>query len=155
MASEQAIANEGIAKAVAEVTTVAIQAIPAAASERPQNAVGPKIGRPAMKQQSLNWETDDKYRKLKNSSLEVNYIITSYNTPHTEQLAIVKMASQERPVIHRIINTHGKRKMQHNRRLIQILTNKFRPQFNKMIKSLQFHKLSRQSGEMQRNRWSG
>ena len=31
--------------------------------------------------------------------------------------------------------------------LCEILTNKFRPQFNKMINSLQFCKLSRQSGE--------
>ena len=31
--------------------------------------------------------------------------------------------------------------------LFKTLTNKFRSQFNEMIKSLQFHKLSRQSGE--------
>ena len=31
--------------------------------------------------------------------------------------------------------------------LFQILTNKFRPQFNETIKSLQFHKLSRQNEE--------
>ena len=31
--------------------------------------------------------------------------------------------------------------------LLKLTQNKFRPQFNGMIKSLQFHKLSRQSGE--------
>ena len=31
--------------------------------------------------------------------------------------------------------------------LFQTLTNKFKPQFNETIKSLQFHKLSRQDGE--------
>ena len=31
--------------------------------------------------------------------------------------------------------------------LFETLTKKFRPQFNKMIKSLQFHKLNRQTGE--------
>ena len=31
--------------------------------------------------------------------------------------------------------------------LFEILINKFRPQFNETIKSLQFHKLSRQNGE--------
>ena len=30
--------------------------------------------------------------------------------------------------------------------LFEILTNKFKPQFNKTRKSLQFHKLSRQNG---------
>ena len=90
MASEQAIANEAIVKAVAEVTRVAIQAMDAASAERPQCMVGPKIGRPAMKQPSFNWEVDDKYNELKNFRLEVNNIITSYNTPLAEQSAIVK-----------------------------------------------------------------
>ena len=54
MASEQAIVNEVIAKAVAEATRVAIQAIAAAAMERPQRAVRPEIGRPAMKQSTFN-----------------------------------------------------------------------------------------------------
>ena len=48
MTSEQAIANEAIAKAVAEATRVAIQALAAAVAERPQNVAGPKLGRPAM-----------------------------------------------------------------------------------------------------------
>ena len=54
MASELVIANEVIAKVVAEVTKGAIQAMAAATAERPQSMVGPKIGRPAMKQPSSN-----------------------------------------------------------------------------------------------------
>ena len=38
MASEQATVNEAIAKAVAEATRVAIQAMAAAATERPQSS---------------------------------------------------------------------------------------------------------------------
>ena len=49
MASEQAIANEAIAKAVVEATKAAIQAMAAATAERPQSAARPKIGEPAMK----------------------------------------------------------------------------------------------------------
>ena len=60
MASEQAIANEAIAKAVAEATRVAIQAMAAATTERPQSVVGPKIGRPVMKQPNFNWEADNR-----------------------------------------------------------------------------------------------
>ena len=45
MASEQAITNETIAK----VTRVALQAMAAAAAERPQSTVRPMIGRPVTK----------------------------------------------------------------------------------------------------------
>ena len=79
-----------IAKAVAEVTRAAIQAMVAAMAERPQSVAGPKIDRPAMKQSTFNWEADDKYRKLKTFRLEVNNILMTYNTPQTEQLAMVK-----------------------------------------------------------------
>ena len=41
MASEQVIVSEAIAKAVAEATRVAIQAMAAAAAERPQCTAGP------------------------------------------------------------------------------------------------------------------
>ena len=84
MASEQAIINEAIAKAVVQVTRVATQGMPAAAAERPPRVVGPKIGRPAMKQPSCNWEANDKYSGLKNFRLQVNNIISSYNTLHAE-----------------------------------------------------------------------
>ena len=40
-----------------------------------------------------------------------------------------------------------KSNMQHARRTFENLTNKCRPQGNETIKSLQFHKLSRQEGE--------
>ena len=72
------------------MTRVAIQAMAAATAERLQSTVGPKIGKPAMKQQSFNQEADDKYSKIKDFRLEVNNIITFYNTPHAEQLAMVK-----------------------------------------------------------------
>ena len=51
---------------------------------------GPKIGRPTMKQPTFNWEADDKYNELKTFRLEVNNILTMYNTLQTEQLEIVK-----------------------------------------------------------------
>ena len=90
MASEQAITNEAKAKAETQATRAAIQAMAAATAERPQSMVGPKIGRPGMKQPSFNQEADNKYSELKNFRLEVSNTITSYNTPHAEQLVIVK-----------------------------------------------------------------
>ena len=67
MAIEQVIANEAIVKAMAEATKAAIQAMAAAVAERPQSMTGPKIGGPAMKQPTFNWEADDKYSKPKPS----------------------------------------------------------------------------------------
>ena len=61
MTSKQVIASESIAKAVAEATKVAIQAMAVATADRPQSMAGPKIGRPAMKQPTFNWQADDKY----------------------------------------------------------------------------------------------
>ena len=90
MTNEQEITNEAIAEAVAEVTRVAIQVTVAATADRIQSVVGPIIGGPAMKQPTFNWEANDEYSKLKNIRLEVNNIITSYNTPNAGQLVMSK-----------------------------------------------------------------
>ena len=66
MATEQ-IMSEVIVKAVAETMRAAIQAMAEAAAEWPQGMAGPKIGSPAMKQPTFNWDTEDKYSKLKTS----------------------------------------------------------------------------------------
>ena len=147
MASEQVIENEVIAKAVAEVTRAAVQTMAAAMAERPQSKVGPKIGRPAMKQPSFNWKADDKYSRLKTFSLEVSNIFTMYSTPQAEQLAIVKNWLGRKGMQFIVIDTYKKDTCNALEALFEMLTNKFKPQFNKMIKSLQFHKLSRENGE--------
>ena len=64
-----------------------------------------------MKQSTFNWEADDKYNKLENFRLEVNFVFKLYNIPQTEHLAIIKKARQKRLTIHRILNTDGTRKM--------------------------------------------
>ena len=66
MASEQ-IKNEAIARAVAEATRVAIQAMAEAWAERMHDISGPKIGGPAMKQLTFDWDAEDKYSELKHS----------------------------------------------------------------------------------------
>ena len=84
------IANEAIAKAVADVTRAAIQVMAAAVVKRPASVAGPKLGGPATKQLSFNWDPDDKYSELKTFRLEGNNVITPYNTPQAEQLTMVK-----------------------------------------------------------------
>ena len=82
MATEQSM-SKAIAKAVAEAMRVAIEAMAEAAAE-------PKIGGPAKKQPTFNWDAKDKYRKLKTFRLDVNNILSTYDTPQMEQLAMVK-----------------------------------------------------------------
>ena len=89
MASEQ-IMNKAIMKVLAEVTRVAIQAMAAATGEGMQSMTGPKLGNPAMKQPSLNWEAEDKYNELKAFRQEVNNILSTYDSPQNEQLVMVK-----------------------------------------------------------------
>ena len=89
MVSKQ-IVNKAIAKTVAEATRVVTQAMAMPVVERPQSTAGPKLGGPAMKQPAFNWESEDKYSELKTSKLEVNNILSTYNTTQAEQLVLVK-----------------------------------------------------------------
>ena len=120
MASEQVIGNEAIAKAVAEATRAATQAMAAAMAERPKSIAGPKIGRTATKQPSFNWEADDRYSEHKVFRLEVNNILTMYNTPQKEQVAMVKnWLGRKGLQFLESLTQAEKDKMQHIRRHIQ------------------------------------
>ena len=52
-----------------------IQAVAAATVGCLQNAAGPKLHGPAMKQPTFNWESEDKYSKLKNFKFKTNNIL--------------------------------------------------------------------------------
>ena len=85
-----------------------------------------------------------KYSELKTFRLEVNNVLSMYNTSETDKLAIVK-------------NWLGRKGLQYLETLTIVvkemcntleglfitLSNKFKPQYNKTIKSLQFRKLIR------------
>ena len=83
MVGRQVIANKAIAKAVEETTRSTILAMAAATTERSQSKARPKIGGPDMKQPCFNWEADNKYSELETFRLEINNILTMYNTPQT------------------------------------------------------------------------
>ena len=85
---------------------------------------------------------------LKPVRLKVNNILSAYNKPQTEQLAIVK-SWLDRKGLQFIVSLTSAEKVTYStlESLFEILTSKFRPQFNETIKSLQFHKLSRQNWE--------
>ena len=142
MASKQTTMIETIAKAVAEAMRLAIQAMAATTAERPQSMAGPKIGRPAMNQPTLNWKMEDKYSKLKTFGLEVNNILSMYNTPQTEQLAIVKnWLGRGHLQLLQMLTKDEKSHVEHWKASLKHLP--ARPQFNETAKSLQFCQLSR------------
>ena len=87
--------TEAIAQTAAEAARPVVQAMAVAGAENSPRQegtlnVGPKIGRPRMKQPTLNWEAEDKYTELKNARLEVNNVFKSYNMPQTEKITIIK-----------------------------------------------------------------
>ena len=68
--------------------------------------------------------------------------------PQVEQLAIVKSWLDRKGLQFIELHPHAEKDTCNTLEdLLEILTNQFRPQFNKTIKSLQFCKLSRQNGE--------
>ena len=88
METEQTNANEAIVQAVVEETTVAIQVMTVNGVERTQN-VGPKLGRPIMRQLTFNWSFTDKYAELRNFKLEVENMFQNYSISKAERVPIM------------------------------------------------------------------
>ena len=64
----ESMMSEAITKAVAETTRVALLTMVEAQAHRTQNAAGPKLGGPTLKQPTFNREVPDKYTELKHLS---------------------------------------------------------------------------------------
>ena len=62
--------SKAIISAVAEATRVALQMIAEAHAQRTQDATGPKLGGPTLKQPTFDWEVPNKYTELKHLSLK-------------------------------------------------------------------------------------
>ena len=89
MASEQ-VMNKAITRAIAEATRVVIQTMVEAWVERMHDISRTKIGSPTMKQLTFDWNAEDKHSELKTFRIEVNNVLSMYNTPQTDKLAVVK-----------------------------------------------------------------
>ena len=141
MASEQ-IMSEAIARAVAEPTRIALQTMAEAWVERMHNRSGPKVGGPTMKQPTFNWNVQDKYSKLKTFQLEANNILSTYNTPQTDKLVLVKnwLGGKDLQYLE-MLTTAEKETCNTLEGLFDTLSNKFKPQYNETIKALQFRKI--------------
>ena len=140
--------NEAITQAVAEATRVAIQAMVEAQVERTHDISGLKIGSPTMKQLMFDWNVEGKYIELKTFKLKVNNVLSTYNTPQADKLALAKNWSGRKGLQYlKTLTTAEMGTCNTLEGLFETLTNKFKPQYNETIKSLQFRKLYRYDDE--------
>ena len=90
-----------------------------------------------MKQPMFNWNAQDKYIELKIFRLEVNNILSTYNTPQTDKLALVKTWLGRKGLQYlETLTTAEKETCNTLEGLFKTLSNKFNPQYNEMIKSI-------------------
>ena len=101
-----------------------------------------------MKQPTFDWNAEDKYSKLKTFRLEVNNVLSMYNTPQTDKLAVVKNCLGRKGLQYvETLMTMEKETCNTLEGLFETLSNKFKPQYNETITSLQFRKLYRYNDE--------
>ena len=133
-----------IARAVVEVTRIAIQTVVEAQAERTHGTSGPKIGGPAMKQLTFSWNTQEKYSELKT----FRYVLSMFNTPERDKLAVVKNRLGKKGLQYLETLTTAEKEMCNTLEgLFKTLSNKFKPQYNQTNKLLQFRKLYRYDEE--------
>ena len=131
----------------ADATSTAIQAIAAANKENStRQSVGPKVGGPVKKLATFKMVTEDKYDELKNFGLKINDVFKSYNMPDIENIAIIKnWIGRKGLQLLETLAQSEKEKCETTKGLFSTLNSKFKPWYNETFKSLQFHKLVRQS----------
>ena len=63
-------------------------------NQRAQN-VGPKLGRPIIRQQTFDRRSTDKYAECRKSRMEVMNMFQSYNTSQAEIVPIIKKLARQ------------------------------------------------------------
>ena len=145
--------NDTIAKAVAEATRATIQTM--VELHQGQEDQRLKVGSLALKQLQFNWDVADKYTEWKAFILEVRTMISTYNAHKQEKIAVVKNWLGRKGLHHiKSLTEVEKQAFGILQGLIDTLAQKFRPQYNETIKSLQFRQLCRHKGENTKE-WMG
>ena len=144
-----------IVKAVAEAMRITIQAMVERLLRMAENQQGSKIGCPLLKQPQFNWDVADKYSEWKAFILKVKNVLSTYNTPEHDKIAIVKNWLGRKGLYY-IQSITEAEKLACNilQGLFDTLSTKFWLQFNETIKLLQFRKLCR-SEDKNAEEWMG
>ena len=116
--------------------------------EQMHDTTGPKIGGSTMKQSTFDWDAEDKYHELKTFRPEVNNVLSTYKTPQTDKLELVKnwLGRKSLQYLETLTNTE-KETCNMLEGLFKTLTSKFKMQYNMITKLLQFRKLYRYEDE--------
>ena len=142
------IMSQAIAKAVAEATRVAIQTMVESQAQGMPSTSGPKPGNPILKQPNFSCEASDKYTEWKAFILEVRNMLSTYNAQEIDKIVMVKDWLGRKGLHYIESLTEGETETcSVLEGLFDTLATKFKPQYNKMIKLLQFRKLYRFEGE--------
>ena len=133
---------------MAEAMQIMIQTMPEMQLRVEETQRGPKIGGPVLKELQFNWDATDKYSEWKAFMLEVKNVLSTYNTPEHDKIAIVKnwLGRKELHYIESITEVE-KQVCNTLQGLFDTLATNFQLQFNKTIKLLQFRKLCRSENE--------
>ena len=78
-----------IAKAMGEAMQVTIHTMAETQLRVEEIQCGPKIGGPVLMQPQFNWDVTDKYSEWKDFMLEVKNVLSTYNMPRQDKIAIV------------------------------------------------------------------
>ena len=136
------IMSQAIAKAVAEATRVAIQTMVESQAQGMPSTSGPKPGSPILKQPNFSCEASDKYTERKAFILEVRNMLSTYNAQEIDKIVMVKDWLGRKGLHYIESLTEGETETcSMLEGLFDTLATKFKPQYNKMIKLLQFRKI--------------
>ena len=129
---------------MAEATRIAIQTMAKMQTQRVPNAAGPKLDGPALKQPIFNWEAPDKYTEWKAFFLEVRNVLATYNAQEADKITMVKNWFGRKGLHYIETLTENKKEACSTLEgLFNTLATKFKLQYNKTVKGLQFRKLYR------------
>ena len=144
-----------IAKSEAEAMQITIQTMAEMQLRVEETQQGPKIGSLVLKPPQFNWNVTDKYSEWKAFILEVKNVLSTYNMPEHDKIAIVKNWLGRKGLHYTESITEAEKQACNTLQgLFYMLATKFQPHFNKTIISLQFRKLCRSENESAKE-WMG
>ena len=150
MATNQANITEIIAQIGAWAARVMVHAMAMASAENNQRAqsVGPKIRWSIYETTNIWLELQRQVCRGENFRMEVKNMFQNYNINQTERVQIIKSwLGREDLQQLETLSQPAQEAYNNEEYLFETLGNRFKPQYNETIKSLQFHKLVRHHNE--------
>ena len=127
----------------------------AAAGTSRQDNTEPRMSELIMKEPTFDQSTKDKYAELRNLKLEVSNMLLSFDLGQTERAFVIKnWQDREGLQLTATLTQEEQETYNDEKGLFDTLNKQLKQQWNETIKSLQFHKLARQTKESTKE-WMG